>query len=154
MRGAFNDWNAMLRQRAAALRPAYRHPIAPGCELPEPKPTPVQRRSSLLSVPIDVSTAGDNQLISTLIGKKLIYEILLWNVTAQNLALYQGPAATGIVLLQLPGFPALTGLTLGFNGNFEQAHFEIDAGQPFILNLQNNTRVTGFIRYRIATQAF
>jgi hypothetical protein len=154
MRGPVNPWNSVLAQRAVALSRAYRHPITPGCDLPDPTSTPVQRRKSLLSVPINTSAAGDNQLISTLIGTKLIYEIVLWNVTAQNLALYQGPSATGILLLSLPSFPATTGLTLGFNGNFEQPHFEIDPGQAFVLNLQNATQVTGFIRYRVATEAF
>lgn len=154
MRGPINPWNKVLRDRAKTLIQAYRHPITPGCDLPDPQSTPVQRRKSLLSVPIAASAAGDYQLISTLIGTKLIYEIVLWNVTAQNLALYQGPSASGILLLSLPSFPATTGLTLGFNGNFEQPHFEIDAGQPFVLNLQNSTQVTGFVRYRVATEAF
>ncbi len=154
MRGPFNPWNSVLRMRAMQLTKAYRHPIAPGCDLPDPKSTPLQRRSSLLTVPIQISSAGDNQLISTLIGKKLIYEIVIWNVAAQTLKFYQGPSASGILLLPLTNFPALSMFTLGFNGNFEQAHWEIDPGQPFVLNLQNNTEVDGFIRYRVATEAF
>jgi hypothetical protein len=154
MRGPTNIWNPVLSERKDVLARAYRHPISPGCDLPDPSSTALQRRSSLLSVPINATAAGDYPLISTLIGRKLIYELVLWNVAAQNLALYQGPSATGILLLQLPSFPATTGLTLGFNGNWEQTHFDIDAGQPFILNLQNATQVTGFLRYRIATEAF
>lgn len=149
-----NNFNQILRNRAQALKSAYRHPISPGCDLADPKSTPVQRRSSLLHVPIDISTAGDNQLISTLIGKKLIYELVLWNLFAQDLALYQGPSASGIVLFPWPGVPNQTGMIFGFNGNFEQPHFEIDAGQPFVLNLSAGSRVTGFLRYRIATEAF
>lgn len=154
MRGPVNPWNSVLAERKTVLARAYRHPIAPGCDLPDPETTPLQRRSSLLSVPINTTTAGDYPLISTLIGKKLIYELVLWNVASQDLALYQGPSATGILLLDLPSFPATSALTLGFNGNWEQTHFDIDAGQPFILNLQNSTRVTGMLRYRIATEAF
>lgn len=154
MRGPANPFNVILRQRAQILATAYRHPITPGCDLPDPKSTPVQRRKALLSVPINATAAGDYPIISTLIGTKLIYEVVLWNVTAQNLALYQGPSASGILLLSLPSFPTTTGFTLGFNGNFEQAHFEIDAGQPFTLTLQNATQVTGFVRYRVATEAF
>jgi len=149
-----NKFNEILRDRAAALKKAYRHPIFPGCDLKDPKSTPLQRRASLLHVPFDFSGAGDNQLISTLTGKKLIYEILIWNVVAQDLALYQGPSASGILLLPWPSVPNTTGLTLGFSGNFEQPHFEIDAGQTFVLNLQNATRVTGFVKYRVATEAF
>lgn len=154
MRGPANPYNTTLQQRKDALAIAYRHPITPGCDLPTPESTAVQRRSSLLRVPINANAAGDYQLISTLIGEKLIYEIFLWNVTAQNLALYQGPSAGGILLLALPSFPSASGLTLGFNGNFEMPHFEIDAGQAFVLNLQNATQVTGFVNYRIATEAF
>ena len=53
-----------------------------------------------------------------------------------------------ITLLDLVNFPALTGFLLGFNGNFEQPHWEIDNGQPLVLNLSAGTQVTGFIRYR------
>jgi hypothetical protein len=154
MRGPVNPFNSMLRERAQLLTQAYRHPIYPGCTLDPPEATPLQRRASLLTVPIIAGTAGDTQLISTLIGRKLIYEVVLWNVAAQNLAFYQGTSATGILLLRLTAFPATTGFVLGFNGNFDQAHWEIDAGQPLTLNLQNSTEVDGFIRYRVATEAF
>jgi hypothetical protein len=103
----------------------------------------------LLLSPINANIAGDTALIPTLSGKKLIYEIVLWNVTAQTIAFYQGPSASGILLLRLTGFPSLTGFTLGFNGNFSQPHFEVDAGQQFVLNLANATQVDGFIRYSI-----
>ncbi len=150
MRGTVNPWNLVLRARAAALRRAHRHPISPGCDLTTPAPSPQQIRASLLHVPIDLTTGGDNQLISTLIGKKLIYELFLWNVALQDLALYQGPSSTGIVLMPLPGFPAKTGLILGFNGSWEQPHFEVDSGQPLVLQT-GGSRVTGFLKYRIAT---
>lgn len=148
------DARNQLRARAEALKTAYRNPISPGCDLVAPDSTPLQRRSSIIHIPIDTSAAGDTALISTLTGKKLILEILLWNVVAQNLALYQGPSASGILLFPWPAVPATTGLTLGFNGNFEQPHFAIEPGQPFVLNLQNPTRVTGFVNYIVAPENF
>lgn len=160
MRGSSNPWNEVLRQRAKALSVAFRHPISPGCNLqpvqplPPPVSSPKQERASLLTIPIIASAAGDNILISTLTGRKLIYEIVLWNVVAQTIALYQGASAGGILLMKLTNFPSLTGFTLGFNGSFSQAHFEIDAGQPFVMNLQNSTEVDGFIRYRVPTETF
>lgn len=146
---ANNPFNTVLRDRAAALRLAYRGPIAPGCELLAISPVAESRvkRKTLISIPINAFTAGDNAIISTLIGRKLIYEIVLWNVTAQTLAFYQGASATGILLLRLTDFPALTGLTLGFNGNFDMPHMEVELGQPLILNLENSTQVDGFVRY-------
>ena len=51
----------------------------------------------------------------------------MWNVGAQTCLWQQG--TTGgmpITLLDLVNFPALTGFLLGFNGNFEQPHWEID----------------------------
>lgn len=156
----YNVSNDALQDRKALLARAYRHPIAPGCDigqdvdLPTPPPsTPDQRRSSLVQVPINVATAGDNPLISTLTGRKLIYEIVLWNVAAQTLQLYQGGTG-GILLLQLTNFPALSMFTLGFNGSWEEPHFNIDPGAAFVLNLQNSTQVDGMIRYRVATDGF
>lgn len=147
-----NPWNQLLRARANALEYAYRGPISPGCQLPSlDTPAANVQRKSLLAVPINCSAAGDNQLIPTLIGKKLIYEIFIWNVAAQTLKLYQGSSASGILLLQLTSFPALTGFVLGFNGNFAQPHWEIDPGQPLVLNLGAATQVDGFIRYRSET---
>lgn len=158
--GPTQNWNQILRDRAASLGIAFRHAVSPGCNLqpeqplPPPVTTPKQERASLLTIPILANLAGDNVLISTLTGRKLIYEFVIWNVTAQTVALYQGPSVGGILQTKFTNFPSLTGFTLGFNGNFSQPHFEIDAGQPLILNLQNGTEVDGFIRYRIQTEAF
>lgn len=147
-----NPYNRVLEMRRHALASAQRVALTPLCN-----PTTVhtaatlstRKRRQLLSVPINAFTAGDNQLIPTLTGKKLIHEIFLWNVTTQTLGLFQGPSATGILLFRMTTFPGGTGFILGFNGSFEMPHFEIDSGQPLILNLQNSTQVDGFIRYRI-----
>lgn len=147
---ANNPYNLVLRDRAAALSIAYRAPIAPGCQLaPIEAPSPAVQRKRLLRALINCSVAGDNLIIPTIVGRKLIYEIKLWNVSAQTLAWYQGPSAGGILQDRLTDFPALTGFVLGFNGNFSQPHFEIENGQPFVLNLQNSTQVDGFVRYTI-----
>lgn len=145
-------YNAQLRQTASNLSRAYRGPLVPGPTLPTITPaTPTVQRSSLLSIPIIANGVGDNQLISTLIGEKLIYELFLWNVAQQTIELYQGASANGILLLRLTNFPALTGFTLGFNGNFAMPHFSIDSGQPLVLNLSAGTEVDGFVNYRTDT---
>lgn len=146
-----NPYNEALQTRREALAGAFRVALFPGCNpATQPQPTTQQQRGQLLSLPINAFTAGDNQIIPSLTGKKLIYEIFLWNVAAQTLQLWQGASATGILLLQITAFPALSGLTLGFNGSFAMPHWEIDPGQPLTLTLQNSTQVDGFIRYRIA----
>ncbi len=74
----------------------------------------------------------------------------LWNVTSQTLIWQQGTGATAIQLLQLTTYPPLTGMFLGFNGSFEQPHWEVDPNQALILNLSGGTQVDGFIRYRVS----
>lgn len=144
-----NPYNQILRDRAAASAKAHRFPISPGCKIETPKPPSIQQqRGAMLDVLIDCSTAGDNLLIPSQIGKKLIYEIVLWNVAEQTLTLYQGPSATGIRKLRLTSLPAKTGWILGFPGNETQCHFEIESGSAFVLNLSNSTQVDGMIRYK------
>jgi hypothetical protein len=148
-------YNSLLRTQAATLALAYRAPIAPGCDLPPIAPPSANvQRNQLLSVPLSNLGAGDNFVIPSLSGRKLIYEVFLWNVAAQTITFYQGGGGGGILLCPLPNFPALTGLSLGFNGNFAQAHFDIDSGQQFNINLSVGSAVGGFIRYRIATNDF
>jgi hypothetical protein len=146
-----NPYNQLLQARREALGGAYRVALAPGCNpATQPAPTLKQQRGQLLRVPINAFTAGDNLIIPTLTGKKLIYEIFLWNVAAQTLQLWQGASATGILLVQMTSFPALSGLTLGFNGNAAMPHWEIDPGQPLTLTLASSTQVDGFVVYRNA----
>jgi len=154
-----NPYNLLLSQQRGLLSRAERVPLAPVCDPEKQDRGPAsyratfaanitlsrQRRRSLKTIQIKASTAGANIIIpAALAGAKAIYEIVMWNVDAQSLTWLQG---SSIVLLDLPDYPALTGLTLGFNGNWEMPHWEIDNGQDLILNLQNATRVTGFIRY-------
>jgi hypothetical protein len=144
-----NPFNLILRQRAAALKQAYRGPIAPGCVLPANAPPPTAPETkSLLHVPFVAQAIGDYELIPSLIGRKFVYEIVLWNVAAQTIGLYQGPSANGQVLLHLTTFPALTSLILPFSGSNTQPHFDIDSGISLVLNLTAATRVEGYLKYR------
>lgn len=154
------NWgNDLLRARAALLKRVKVTALYPGCvaddavaaSAPPPASLPtVPPNWQLRRVPINISTAGDNTLISTLVGQKNIYEIFLWTAGGANsLALYQGPSATGILLLPWPGVPAQTGFVLGFNGNFKQPHWEVDAGNTLVLNLSAATQVTGFLVYAV-----
>lgn len=148
-----NDYNRLLNERRIALAAAQRYALTPDCNplSGEPNLTSQQKRAQIISVPINAVIAGDNQLIPTLAGRKLIFEMVIWNASAAavNLAFYQGASAGGILLLPMSNFPSETGFTLGFNGNFEQPHFTIDNGQPFVLNLSTTGPVQGMIRYTI-----
>lgn len=156
------NWgNAALADRRAQLKRAVRTALFPGCSIPvsgsagpgssgDAGTSAAAPNWHLRRVPFDVSTSGDNVLISTLTGQKNIYEIFIWTAGGTNdVNLYQGPSATGILLLPVPNFPGQTGLFLGFNGNFDQPHFEIDAGNTLVLNLSAATRVTGLIVYAV-----
>lgn len=145
-----NPYNEVLAQKHAQLRRAVRFALSPTCDpqTMQPKLSGVQLRRQLRTIQIDASTAGDNTLIPATAGVKQIYELVLWNVAAQTLIFRQG-TSSGFRVLRLTDFPALTGFTLGFNGSFDQPHWEIDNGQPLILNLAASTQVDGFIRYRV-----
>lgn len=155
------NWgNVELARRRAQLKGAVRTALFPGCAIPMPgAPAPTDGSGDTSSggtnwhlrrVPFDVATAGDNTLISTLVGQKNIYEIFIWTAGGANdVRLYQGPSATGILLLPIPAMPAQTGIFLGFNGNFDQPHFEVDAGNTLVLNLSAATEVTGLIVYAV-----
>jgi len=147
-----SPYNLQLEQRRNTLATAIRYALTPGCNPITGKPnlTPNQLRKQLLSVPINATVAGDNPLIPTTSGPISIYEVVIWNASAApvNLTFFQGGSG-GILLLPLPNFPATTGFTLGFNGSFDQPHFEIDSGQQFVLNLSTAGPVTGMCRYKI-----
>lgn len=150
-----NPFNQVLNDRRELMAIAQRYALTPDCNpiSGQPNLTAAQLRSQLLSVPITAVIAGDNLLIPTRAGKKLIYEVVVWNASAAavNLKFYQGsPANGGVLLLPMSNFPATTGFTLGFNGSFEMPHFSIDNGQPFVLNLSTTGPVEGMIRYRVA----
>ncbi len=149
-----SPFNQALQTKREQLARAVRYAITPACNpiTGVPQLTPNQLRRQLISIPIIASIAGDNALIPTTSGQLLIYEVVLWNSSAAaiNMALYQGPSAIGVLLLPISNFPATTGFTLGFNGSFEQPHFEIDTGQELILNLSTTGPVQGMIRYKVA----
>lgn len=145
-------FNQIIAAKHQGLKTAKRTALTTDCGAQgNEKRPPMARRRALKTIQINATVAGDNILIPGIAGIKQIFEMVLWNVSAQNLILQQGPsgAASTITLFQIPGMPATFGLFLGFNGSFEQPHFEIDNNQPFVLNLSAGTQVTGFIRYRI-----
>lgn len=145
-----NPYNAKLSEKHASLQRALRYAMATVCDPFTRKPeSPANLRKQLKTIQINATLAGDNIVIPTLNGVRQIFELVMWNVGAQTCLWQQG--TTGgmpITLLDLVNFPALTGFLLGFNGNFEQPHWEIDNGQALVLNLSAGTQVTGFIRYR------
>ena len=135
------------------MRNAQRVTLPTNCDpvTGEPQIPRAALNRQLKFIQVNATLAGDNIVIPPLAGIKQIFEIVLWNVAAQTLRLTQGAAnsANGLTLLQLTNFPALAGLTLGFNGSFDQPHWELDNGQPLVLNLGGGTQVDGFVRYRV-----
>lgn len=144
--------NQVLSQKHGLLARAKRFALGTACDpqtsLPTP-PTSAQLRNELKFIQINVS--GNGIIIPATAGVKSVLEIFIWNVAAQNIVLSQGGGANGITLLDLPQFPALTGLSLGFNGNFDMSHFDIDNGQSLAIAVSGGTQVTGFVRYRVKT---
>jgi hypothetical protein len=149
-----NPWNQLLRDRAGQLAAAQRFALAPDCNPIDPADlttTPAQQRAQIIEVPINAAIAGDNLLIQTLAGRKLIYELFLWNGSGAplNWSLYQGSSLNGVLKLPMTAVPAGFGLFLGFNGSWEQPHFTIDQGQVFTLNISTAGPVQGLMRYKI-----
>lgn len=148
-----NPYNLILGQKHGQVLRAVRFALGTVCDPKTGQPViKVNRGKQLRTIQISAAAAGDNIIIPALPGIKQIFELVLWNVTAQTMQWQQGSTASNnaIRLLRLTNFPDTTGFTLGFNGNFEMPHWEIDQSQPLILNLQNATQVDGFIRYRVA----
>lgn len=151
-----NPWNSLLAQKHAGLANAERYQIGTLCD-PTGNPIPPSGpslRKQLKTIQINATLAGDNIIIPALAGEKAILEVVMWNTAAQDLRWQQGASGdTPITLLDLPGFPATTGLTLGFNGNFDESHWDVDNNQPLVLKTSAGSQVTGFIRYRIVSGA-
>ena len=149
-----DPYNQILGQKHGQVRRAVRLALGTVCDAAGGAViTPGALRNQLKLIQINAATAGDNIIIPPLAGVKQIFELVLWNVAAQTLIWQQGTTGTNpITQLRLTTFPATTGFTLGFNGSFEQAHWEIDTGQPLVLNLSVGTQVDGFIRYRVANK--
>lgn len=145
-------WNQILAQKHVQARGAVRMALGTVCDAQgKPKLAKAALRRQLKFIQINVSGVGDHIIIPAgQAGAKQIFEVVLWNVGAQTLRFTQGTTGTNpITLLQLTTFPALTGFTLGFNGSWDMPHWEIDNGQPLILNTDGGTQVDGFVRYRV-----
>lgn len=148
-----NPWNQLLAAKHYAVKGAFRFAMSTECDpaTGEPKVSRVVQSKQLKFIVINAATAGDNIIIPALAGEKQVFEMVIWNVAQQTIRFTQGGATAPNVqtLLQLTQFSATTGFTLGFNGSFDQAHFDLDNGQPLVMNLSAGTQVDGFIRYRV-----
>jgi hypothetical protein len=148
-----NPYNQILAQKHGQVQRAFRFALGTLCD---PQGQPIVKKSALRkllkTIQINATANGDNIIIPALAGIKQIYELVLWNVTGQDITFQQGSTVSNnsIVLLALPGFPSTTGFTLGFNGNWDMSHWDIDNNQALVMTLGGGTRVTGFIRYRVA----
>ena len=148
-----NPFNQILGQKHGQVRHAVRMALGTVCNV-EGKPRVPARsvRRQLKFIQINAQLTGDNIIIPAgQAGVKEILEVVMWNVAGpQDIVFQQGQTGNNpITLLRLTAFPATTGFTLGFNGNFDMPHWEIDNGQPLILNTSNGTEVDGFVRYRV-----
>jgi hypothetical protein len=148
-----NPYNQILAQKHGQVQRAFRFALGTLCD---PQGQPIVKKSALRkllkTIQINATANGDNIIIPALAGIKQIYELVLWNVTGQDITFQQGSTVSNnsIVLLALPGFPSTTGFTLGFNGNWDMSHWDIDNNQALVMTLGGGTRVTGFVRYRVA----
>ena len=146
-----NPYNQILGQKHGQVHRAIRLALGTVCDANgNAVISPAVLRRQLKLIQINAALAGDNIIIPPLAGVKQIFELVLWNVSAQTLTWQQGATgANPITQLRLTTFPALTGFTMGFNGSFDMPHWEIDNGQALVLNLSGGTQVDGFIRYRV-----
>jgi hypothetical protein len=147
-----NPWNAQLADKHFWLPRALRYAIGTPCDaFGVPQVSASTLSNQLRTIQIIAPVAGDNLIIPGISGVKLIYELSLWNIAAQNLIWQQGTTGNHpLQLLALNSFPALTPYTLPFSGNWDFPHWEIDTGQPLVLNCSAATGVQGFIRYRVS----
>jgi hypothetical protein len=148
-----NPYNQLLAQKHGQSLRAQRAPLGTQCDPRSGKPIKRPTKQQLQFAQINANMAGDNVLLPALAGVRQIFELVIWNVAAQNVRFQQGSTAGGqaIALLPLIGMPALIGFILGFNGSFEMPHWEIDPNQPLVVNLSVGTQVTGYIRYRTSS---
>lgn len=145
-------YNEILAQKHGQARRAQRMALGTVCDAQgKPKRTGAAIRRQLKLIQINVAALGDTVIIPAgQAGVKQIFEVVLWNVVPQTLIFQQGQTGNNpITQLRLTTFPALTGFSLGFNGSFDMPHWEIDNGQPLILNTDGGGQVDGFIRYRV-----
>lgn len=150
-------YSNILLDRRQRLQLAYRGPIAPNQPIPEDRSIPEMsahaEQTAMLHVPFVALNKGDNVLIPTLIGRKFIFEMFIYNAgAAQTIQLFQGSSIIGTLLLQLANFPAGAQMLLPLSGNPLQSHFNIESGQSLVLTLAAaNAEVDGFLRYRNET---
>lgn len=144
-------YNQILAQKHGQVRGAVRVARGTQCDAQgKPVTTSAQLRKQLKRVQINAATAGDNIVIPALAGVKQIFELVMWNVTGQTIIWQQGTTGQGaITQVRITDMPSLFGFNLGFNGSWDQPHWEIDTGQPLVLNLSVGTQVDGFICYRV-----
>ncbi len=146
-----NPYNEILAQKHEQVRGAVRMARGTVCDANgKPRVSAAKLRKQLKLIQINAALAGDNIVIPALAGVKQIFELVMWNVAGQTIQWQQGITGAGaITQMRITDMPALFGFNLGFNGSWEQPHWEIDTGQPLVLNLSVGTQVDGFIRYRV-----
>lgn len=148
-----NAYNEVLGQKHGQARGAIRFAWSTNLKLDhsgDPILTRAQRRLQLRTIQINVNTIGQNIIIPPISGTKEIFELFMWNVGAQTLIWQQGTVGGFVLpLLQLTDYPALTQLSLPFNGSFEQPHWLLDNNAPLVLVTAAATQIDGYIRYRV-----
>jgi hypothetical protein len=103
-----------------------------------------QGSNTLIRVPFDIASVGDNTIIQgNSAGRITIYQLDLWNVSQQSIQL-----KAGATLLRgiLANFPSQTGYGLAPGAKY---HFQLQPGEPFIINLSAGTQTTGFVSYQM-----
>jgi len=97
----------------------------------------------LTHVAINVSTAGNHTLVAGNSQTQIaVYELLLWNVTQQDLELLDG---TDSLTGPLNSFPAQFGILLP---NVGEPRWLLRAGNSLVLSLGSAAQVSGYVLYR------
>ena len=96
---------------------------------------------------INVATAATHTIIQGTPGARIdIYELMIWNVAAQDFEYYDGADSLSG---PLDSFPAESGL---FLPNVGEARFRLQPGNSFNLQLSAATQVSGHVLYRVAQE--
>lgn len=98
----------------------------------------------LINVRLSIASIGSHTLVSGASGKRVaVYELMLYNVAAQDLELLDGAnSLTG----PLSSFPATSGLLLQ---NVGEPHFILSPGSNLVLTTSAADQVSGFLLYRM-----
>ena len=124
----------MRRKRAAA---------AARGEAEEAAPAPAE----LIHAPINLSTSGTHDLVAAVSGMRIaVYELMLWNVTEQDLELFDGSDS---LMGPLNSFPAQFGILLHYVG---EPHFRCQLGNALKLSLSAAAQVSGYVLYRMENE--